>query len=216
MKIPGRVLLVMSVCLATATCFVAVHEQNVLAAAQCNAPCDKFHIDDQASTALSQVAIPPENGCTPRMSNGFPLPDSKCTPGAINPTLTVDVLRDPEFRTCCVRNNKTSEKQKNETYMWYSIPHPSNNTGPSQSCELDHLISLELGGSDGLENIWPQCGPDGVSLPERYFKQKDMVENYLAKQVKAAKIDLADAQKRIADDLTQFLEDAKRCASGGC
>ena len=71
------------------------------------------------------------------------------------------------------------------------------------------LISLELGGADSLENIWPQCGPDGVTLTERYFKQKDMVENYLAAQVKAGKMDLAEVQQGIATDWTQYLEQAK-------
>jgi len=51
---------------------------------------------------------------------------------------------------------------------------------------LDHLISLELGGADTLDNIWPQCGPSGVALPQRFFKEKDTVENFLAMQVREA------------------------------
>jgi hypothetical protein len=216
MKNPMRIVLAVSLCLGLAGFFGAIHKQKVLASGQCNAKCEKFSIDDTASKPLNQAQIPPQSDCTTRMSNGIPLPDSNCTPGAVNPTLTVDVLRDPDFRTCCVRSHTTTEQQKAGTYKWYSIPHPSNNTGPTQTCELDHLISLELGGADTLDNIWPQCGPPGVSLPDRYFKQKDMVENFLAKQVKAGKIDLADAQKRIADDWTQFLDEAKKCTSGGC
>ena len=62
---------------------------------------------------------------------------------------------------------------------------------PNQVCELDHLVPLELGGADTLDNIWPQCGPNGVGLHERYFKLKDMVENYLtAPMVKAGRMDL--------------------------
>lgn len=68
------------------------------------------------------------------------------------------------------------------------------NTGRTQTCELDHLISIELGGADTLDNIWPQCGPRGVVLPKRFFKQKDDVENYLAAQVRAGAIRLEDAQ----------------------
>jgi hypothetical protein len=73
---------------------------------------------------------------------------------------------------------------------------------------LDHLISLELGGADTLDNIWPQCGPSRVKLATRYFKIKDGVENYLAAKVKAGEISLQDAQRGIAADWTQYISDA--------
>jgi hypothetical protein len=72
------------------------------------------------------------------------------------------------------------------------------------------LISLELGGADTLENIWPQCGPKGVVLRNRYFKQKDIVENYLAREVKAGRMDLSEAQRGIAQDWTQYLDAARK------
>ena len=104
-----------------------------------------------------------------------------------------------------MRNDASSEEQKAETYEWYSVPHPADNSGQHQTCELDHLISLELGGADTLDNIWPQCGPDGVALNSRYFKIKDSVENFLAAQVKAGTIQLADAQQCISTDWTQYV-----------
>ena len=122
-----------------------------------------------------------------------------------------------KFRTTCVRDTATSAQQKTATYLWYNYKHPANNTGATQTCELDHLISLEIGGADTLDNIWPQCGPNGVSLRNRYFKQKDIVENYLAAQIKAGKMKLADVQKGIAEDWTQYLDDAKKaCPAGNC
>jgi DNA-directed RNA polymerase subunit L len=108
-----------------------------------------------------------------------------------------------------VRNCATTEEDKNVTYTQYGIPHPSSNTGTSQVCELDHLISLELGGADTLDNIWPQCGPNHVTLAKRYFKQKDAVENYLAEQVRTGQIELQKAQTGIASDWTQFLGEAQ-------
>jgi hypothetical protein len=79
------------------------------------------------------------------------------------------------------------------------------------------LISLEIGGADTLDNIWPQCGPNGVPLAKRYFKQKDIVENYLAAQIRAGKMDLSDVQRRIAEDWTQFIDEARsECPSGKC
>jgi hypothetical protein len=39
------------------------------------------------------------------------------------------------------------------TYALYSIPRPPENVGANQKCELDHWVSLELGGADDLSNI---------------------------------------------------------------
>src|SRR5277367_4081720 len=181
------------------------------------ASCSQFDIDPTASSSLGQVSLPPGKTCsTSRMSNGFPLPDPSCTPGAINPTVTAEVLQNPTFRTMCIRSQTTSEAQKAGTYKWYGTPHPSDNTGSTQTCELDHLVSLELGGADTLDNIWPQCGPDNVALSERYFKRKDGVENYLAKQVREGKMPLEEAQKGIASDWTQFLAASEGCEETAC
>jgi hypothetical protein len=181
--------------------------------------CDKFGtIDDKASKPITSVSLPPHGICHPKpTSDGTFLPDPTCTPGAINPTLTEAILKDPAFRTGCVRNDATSETQKASTYKWYHTKHPKNNQGATQTCELDHLIPLYLGGADTLENIWPQCGPARVHLDDRFFKEKDKVEFYLGQQVRAGKMDLAVAQKGIAEDWTKFLADAEGfCASGKC
>jgi hypothetical protein len=98
--------------------------------------------------------------------------------------------------------------------MQFRSPDPTQ--GEHQVCELDHLVPLELGGADGLGNIWPQCGPDSTILNDRYFKVKDRVENYLADEVKAGRISLDVAQRGVASDWTQFLPAANRyCAAGG-
>lgn len=179
--------------------------------------CAALGIDVTGDNPLQPVTLPPALQCTPSVSNGFPIPDRNCTPGAINPTVTIDVLHDPHFRTSCYRDGATTAAQKNQTYEWYGIAHPSQNTGRTQTCELDHLISLELGGADTLDNIWPQCGPDGVTLPERYFKEKDTVENYLAAEVRAGRMDLGEAQRGIATDWTQYLHAALgACPAGTC
>jgi hypothetical protein len=77
------------------------------------------------------------------------------------------------------------------------------------------LISLEIGGADTLDNIWPQCGPDGAQLNERYFKIKDSVENYLAAEVKAGDISLTCAQQGIATNWPQYISVAQTFFSDG-
>jgi hypothetical protein len=180
------------------------------------AACSEFDIDGRASESLAAEGASSPGTCRTQIKNGFLLPDRACTPGAVNPTVTTEVLQDPGFRTACVRGHASSTAQKNQTYDLYGIAHPDHNTGQTQTCELDHLISLELGGADTVDNIWPQCGPDGVALSERFFKRKDAVENFLAKQVREGKMSLADAQKGIATDWTQFLAASEGCDGAAC
>jgi hypothetical protein len=175
--------------------------------------CDKFNIDPEASTPFNQVSLPPAEGsCTPREKNGFPIPDANCSPGAINPTITLEILTMKGFKTACIRDEATTPAQKRKTYGWYGLIKPERNTGLSQTCELDHIVPLVLGGSDQLENLWPQCGPSGVTLNRRYFKQKDKIEMYLAREVRDGNMELADAQRRIAEDWTQFIDQVSKRA----
>ena len=55
--------------------------------------CAQLHIDDKASTALRPWAQPSDRSCTVRAAHGLQLPDAKCTPGAFNPTVTLQILR---------------------------------------------------------------------------------------------------------------------------
>ena len=159
----------------------------------------------------------PEPGtCTVGSREGYPVPDPRCTPGGIDPSVTADTLRDPAWRTRCLRDCQTSEGEKHVTYSWYSLPRPRGNSGENQVCELDHLVPLELGGADGLGNIWPECGPDATTLDARYFKVKDRVENYLAEAVRDGQMPLGEAQRAIAADWPRYLPAADQyCAQGG-
>ncbi len=180
-------------------CLVLFAPSTVLAASICTG------VNPKASTSFGDPNYWANHSCTTEIRNGFPMPDPNCTPGAIDPTVTLRLLKSTGFRTSCVRDRATTANAKAATYNTYNLPHPANNTGRNQVCELDHLVSLELGGADTIDNIWPQCGPSGVELGDRYFKQKDSVENYLAAAVRAGVIGLKDAQEKIAKDWTQFL-----------
>jgi hypothetical protein len=174
-------------------------------------------IDQGGDNGFHVWRSPVANSCHTEAPNGYPVPDPKCTPGAINPSLTLSVLKSTNFRTGCVRNDTTTEHDKAQTYDWYAVPHPADNQGENQTCELDHLVPLYLGGADTLDNIWPQCGPDDVALDDRYFKEKDKVEYYLGQQVREGKMGLAEAQRGIATDWTQYLSSAEEfCRSGKC
>jgi hypothetical protein len=113
------------------------------------------------------------------------LPDSACTPGAIFPNATQQAICKPGYSRS-VRNVPTSEKD--QVYAEYDITHHS--TG---QYEVDHLVSLELGGSNDIANLWPEA-----ASPTPGFHQKDKVENYLHDQVCSGAISLPEAQKEIA------------------
>jgi hypothetical protein len=191
-------------------CFVALALSSGAACAAAKIDCSGFN--PKADKAMQAWSPPAVGTCVPKSRTvdgvAYPVPDPDCTPGAINPTLKLSILKRPTFRTACERNKATSADAKNGTYDWYGIPHPGNNTGLTQTCELDHLISIEIGGADTLDNIWPQCGPARVKLDNRFFKEKDLVENYLAAQVRAGTMKLADVQTGIAKNWTQYLKAA--------
>ena len=62
--------------------------------------------------------------------------------------------------------------------------------------EVDHLISLELGGANDIKNLWPQSY---VSTPYN-ARMKDALENKLHAMVCANQITLVEAQKEISTD----------------
>ncbi len=179
--------------------------------------CAQFDLT-YSSEYFARWEAPANDSCATTLRDGYPVPDPRCTPGGINPRVTVAMLRSPGWRTGCIRNQETSERKKHQTYRWYGIEEPRKNYEATQVCELDHLVPLELGGADGLGNIWPECGPSHVALEDRYFKVKDRVEDYLAHEVKSGRMPLREAQRGIAENWTQYLDAANRyCAStGGC
>jgi hypothetical protein len=61
--------------------------------------------------------------------------------------------------------------------------------------ELDHLISLELGGDNAEANLWPEPH-DRSGIPGS--QTKDGIENRLHNLVCAGRVDLAAAQHAIA------------------
>jgi hypothetical protein len=115
------------------------------------------------------------------------LPDPACTPGAIFTDATQDKICVLGYSSE-VRNVPQSEK--NQVYAEYGIK-----THTTGQYEVDHLISLELGGSNDIANLWPE-----PAEPRPGFHEKDKVENHLHKQVCDGAMSLTDAQYQIAHD----------------
>lgn len=115
------------------------------------------------------------------MPNG--LPRGSITPGIIITTSKTDV--------CTVgwstqHRRSLTVKQKTVVLRAYGYP------DSIKVAEWDHLVSLELGGGNGVKNIWPQ-------ISDLDQERKDRLENALHRQVCTGQLSLAEAQGRIKE-----------------
>lgn len=122
-----------------------------------------------------------------RDSHGEPLNDLRVTPGAIFKVSVATVCRSGYATS--VRDVPQSEK--NVVYAEYGITHHTAN-----EYEIDHLISLELGGNNSVANLWPELNDH----PHGYLNSKDILENRLHALVCSGAITLHSAQTQISTD----------------
>ena len=111
------------------------------------------------------------------------LPDPQKTPGDAFP-VTKDQICQARY-TACVRHVSNPSK----IYKSYGIK-----SHKPKEYEIDHLISLELGGSNDEKNLWPQSY---ITEP-RNAHVKDFLENKLNELVCSNQISLKDAQHAIS------------------
>jgi hypothetical protein len=81
-----------------------------------------------------------------------------------------------------------TKKEREVAFARYGIV----TTNPAGYGEYDHLIPLELGGSNKASNLWPEQG----KIPN----PKDAIENALHDAVCSGRVKLATAQHDIARD----------------
>ena len=136
---------------------------------------------DVGTTVLLQTRTR-TNGCTLGA-----LPDRRCSPGAYYSKLTRPVICAATFRTSSVRNVPGSEK--NQVEIEYGLaPRPYGST-----LEIDHIVSLELGGSNDIANLFPER-----AAAHPGFHVKDVLENKLHTLVCGGQMALRTAQRQIA------------------
>ena len=136
---------------------------------------------------------------------GQPLPDPRCTPGAVDTAVTQASLLD----TVCRRGGYTSsvrpprqvtDAAKRRMLAAYGMPRSQ-----SSKVELDHLVPLALGGSSDVRNLWPEPNrltAGHTNLGGYAANDKDIVEVYLFHAVCTRKAQLTAAQNAIAGDWT--------------
>jgi hypothetical protein len=130
------------------------------------------------------------------------LPDPAVTPGKVAIT--------SQTKVCTTKWDKderhVTQTMKNKVFASYGtapgqgVCVKKSRKTPSggsvvEGCEIDHLISRELGGADDVENLWPQPYTQDPGA-----HQKDKLENKLHKEVCSGKITLQQAQDTIKTD----------------
>lgn len=131
------------------------------------------------------------------------IPDPTRTPGAVRPGLT-------KARICSIRwgrdERHVSDAMKQQVFEAYGL---SGNDDArcvpdarGRRCEIDHLISRELGGADEVKNLWPQTygtSPWNAAL-------KDKLENRLHIELCAGRISLDAARAMLVNDWRKAYE----------
>jgi hypothetical protein len=126
-------------------------------------------------------------------------PDAARTPGATNPEITQDNVREticnPRWSTKSIRPPSSyTNRLKVEQIREYGY---SDST--LKDYEEDHFIPLELGGNPAdPRNLWPE--PFDTSILDGGAHNKDKVENYLHAEVCAGSLTLEQAQREITED----------------
>ena len=115
------------------------------------------------------------------------LPDRSCTPGSADPAVTQTDIGSTICRSGYTETVRPPESQTEQ--FKFSVAEPAYGQS-GVSGELDHLVPLELGGSNDATNLWVEAGP----LPN----PKDAVENALHREVCDGTLSLRAAQRQIA------------------
>lgn len=118
------------------------------------------------------------------------LPDPTLTPGATR-AVTLHAICTPGSAG---KARAVSSSTKRAVFARYHVtPKPG-------AYEVDHLISLELGGNNDITNLWPQPYHGRLNAHD-----KDRLENQMHALVCRGVVPLAEAQRAIATDWVKAL-----------
>jgi hypothetical protein len=142
---------------------------------------------EPASQKEKQLSEPvAENEAVPLAQSLYP--DPAKTPGVARSSTTVKEVCTPGF-TKSIRN--VSEDEKKEIFIEYLGEVPAK----PGDYEIDHFISLELGGSNDKQNLWPE-----PYEPKPGAREKDVVETDLKRAICDNELTLDEARRIITTD----------------
>lgn len=124
---------------------------------------------------------------------GVVLPDAEVTPGAVFDDVESDDICDIHY-TQSVRQPRFNDKV--EAFARYGI-----SIHDRDVYEVDHLVPVGLGGTNALENLWPQPNDGATGAPA-----KNQLEQELRTRVCGGDLTLKEAQTAISADWWQAYE----------
>jgi hypothetical protein len=120
------------------------------------------------------------------------LPDPVLSPGVALAGVTAADVCKPGYAG---KARNVTAATKREVFRRYGVPSPLWN-----GYEIDHLLSLELGGSNHISNLYAQPWDCVVNGRQMGARVKDRAENAIHKAVCDGRITLAEAQRIMATD----------------
>ncbi|MCZ2151795.1 MAG: hypothetical protein LC126_28970 [Bryobacterales bacterium] len=121
-----------------------------------------------------------------RQSPESPLPNARLTPGAIR-----FVSREQACVASAPDAGPVPAEMAEQVFRRYGIRQPR-----PRAYEVDYLITPALGGAEDMSNLWPQPYTEGTWTAH----VKDALEDYMRTLVCEGKLDLATAQRELADN----------------
>ena len=118
-------------------------------------------------------------------STDVTIPNPKFTPGA-----TVLLSQQAVCRETTAKNKPVPKAIQRRVFDEYGI-----RTADPEAYEVDYLITPALGGADDIHNLWPESNRAKLWNA----RVKDTLEDHLRGLVCSGQLDLATAQREIAD-----------------
>jgi hypothetical protein len=115
------------------------------------------------------------------------LPNSALTPGATFDVTVAQICARGYARSV----RKVPRSARRAVFARYGLSYAP------QRYELDHLVPLELGGSNAVENLWPEPYAIAKAGVEMGARVKDRLEDELHRRVCARSMSLRTAQAAI-------------------
>lgn len=121
----------------------------------------------------------------PALADSGVYPNPRLTPGDVFPVTAMDVCT-PGYSAA---HRYVTVATKRHVYEAYGVEYVAGEH------EVDHLIALELGGSNSVRNLWPESYSGDWNA-----RVKDRLESKLHELVCNGELPLATAQQMIASD----------------
>lgn len=147
-------------------------------------------------------------------TSGYPyVQDTRLTPGLVDQSI--------KFAELCPHANTRARRavtpaMKRRVFDLYRSAHDV--VWVSGVFEVDHLVPLELGGMNGIGNLWPEPFELYTTVNGRRIRvgahEKDLVENELHRRVCAKEISLGEAQTISRTDWLSYYLSRRGSISG--